>query len=306
MIFLIVVAKDKWYTLKTDPFLDNNKNQKLQLEFDNLNSSNGTSEPYIRTPAIHKKHQGVLTMILIVKSYVLNIGQRIAIRNTWGKKTKHIQIVFVIGMETKSKEIIDHEIQQYDDLLQLRIHDTYDSLVYKTIYSIMWIANKNIISRYFHFVDDDRFVNVQNVLEFSMLNLKSTDVKMIGYKLSWATVHRNFQSSKYAITYDEYPYYFYPPYVVGGTLLTNYRTLRRIVKGMFSTKIITMEDCYLGMIAYRMSIRVEHSARFCDKPEKASELHRILSSPGYEKTYRLIAAWTLHNNDKTYSDNSYL
>jgi hypothetical protein len=49
---------------------------------------------------------------------------------------------------------------------------------------IAWLSDSKIKTRFVHFVDDDRLVNTINVYNVALANIATTDMKMIGHKLS--------------------------------------------------------------------------------------------------------------------------
>ncbi|CAC5421843.1 BRN [Mytilus coruscus] len=119
--------------------------------------------------------------------------------------------------------------------------DTYDSLVYKTIIPIDWLVKRNITTKYVHFLDDDRLVNTRRLHQFAVDSLGTTESKIIGYKLRFRQPFRT-KSSKWFTTLEEYPFDFWPPYIIGGTILTNMKVVKNLAYAIPFTKIIKMED----------------------------------------------------------------
>jgi hypothetical protein len=56
-------------------------------------------------------------------------------------------------------------------------------------------------------------------------------------------------SSKWYISLDQYPFDFWPPYLIGGTILTNIEVVKKIAKSFSYTRIIPIEDAFIGIIA---------------------------------------------------------
>ncbi|CAG2219524.1 unnamed protein product [Mytilus edulis] len=110
--------------------------------FSNVNPLNEFNEKHIYkiNPAKSMSQttdQASLQLIIIVKSYILNFGQRIAIRRTWdGMTSLRSKTVFFIGYLEGCDHLIKQESNQYEDIVQLNIEDQYDNVVYKTIYSL--------------------------------------------------------------------------------------------------------------------------------------------------------------------------
>ncbi|XP_052085756.1 beta-1,3-galactosyltransferase brn-like [Mytilus californianus] len=234
-----------------------------------------------------------LQIIFIVKSHVLNFGQRVAIRRTWGGKTiLRSKTVFIVGYLDGIDHLIQLESNNYKDIVQLNLPDQYENLVYKTIYSILWLLHVDVEVEFIHFVDDDRLVNPMNIYDFAKHNIFSADLVMIGYKLDLSKPNRN-KNSKTYISPDDYQFTYYPPYIIGGTILTNIKTVRILAIAVAFIKVIPIEDVYIGIVAMMANIKLKHHFRFLPYKESPSNLRNTASSPGYASTYILLRDWNL-------------
>ncbi|XP_052090578.1 beta-1,3-galactosyltransferase brn-like isoform X1 [Mytilus californianus] len=232
-----------------------------------------------------------LQMLFVVKSYVLNFGQREAIRRTWGGKTQlRSKTVFIIGYLDDIKYFVDLESAKHKDIVQLNVYDQYQNVVYKTIYALLWLSKMNITSTFIHFVDDDRFVNPVNIYDVAMNNIRSTELVMMGYMIIRSKTVRN-KSWKTYVSPEDYPFDFYPPYIIGGTILTNTKTVRMLAIAVAYIKVIPIEDAYIGIVANSININMKHNAAFLAYTQSLSTLLKAVSSPGYETTYILLRDW---------------
>lgn len=230
-------------------------------------------------------------MVFIVKSFAGNFAQRIAIRNTWGKsEIIRLTTVFVLGYIKDMQNYIDLESKKYQDILQFDMTDNYENLVYKTIYSMTWLADHNINTQYVHFLDDDRMVNTFNLYNFALTSITQTDMKMIGYQVSFGMPFRD-SSSKWYISVDDYPFDLWPPYLIGGTILTNMEVVKNISLAFPFTKIIRMEDTFIGIIAKLLSIKVVHNSGFLPHYISGLKLKDKLSSPDYRSYNMIMEGW---------------
>lgn len=233
-----------------------------------------------------------LEMIFIVKSFSGNFGQRLAIRNTYGNvKSIRMKTIFVLGYTKELEKLIDFESETYKDILQFNLTDNYANLVYKTIFSIAWLSDRKIKTQFVHFIDDDRLVNTINVYNVAIANIAPSDMKMIGHKLSFSRPFRQ-RSWKCYISLDEYEYDLYPPYVIGGTILTNMRVVHVLSRSIPYIKIIHIEDTFIGIIAKLVHIQVEHHSGFLPYYKTGPELINKLSSPGYEDFNSIMNGWS--------------
>ncbi|CAC5391435.1 BRN [Mytilus coruscus] len=239
------------------------------------------------------KDRASLQLIIIVKSYILNFGQRIAIRRTWGGRTSlRSKTVFVVGYLEGCDDLIKQESKQYKDIIQLNVSDQYENVVYKTIYSLLWLSHGNTEAEFVHFVDDDRLVNPIKIYDFAINNIDSADLVMVGYKLEAVRPSRH-KSSKTYISSKDYPFSFFPPYIIGGTILTNFRTVRILAIAIAFHKVIPIEDAYIGIVAKSVNIKLKHHYRFLPFKQSPFTLWNTASSPGYETTYNLLRDWNL-------------
>ncbi|XP_071135930.1 beta-1,3-galactosyltransferase brn-like [Mytilus edulis] len=244
-----------------------------------------------------------LQMILIVKSYVFNFGQREAIRRTWGSTTKlRSKTVFIVGYADGLDNFVKHESTHNKDIIQLNMPDQYENEVYKTIYSILWLSRVNLKPEFVFFVNDDRLVNPMNIYYVATNNMYSTDSLMLGYRLSFSRASRD-NSAKNYISPEDYPFVFFPPYIIGGNILTNIKTIKILAIAVAFIKVIPVEEAYIGIVAKAANIKLKHYSGFLPFKESLSVLRKAVSSPGYEATYLLIRDWGLLHEDNTQDSN---
>ncbi|VDI25314.1 putative enzyme (brainiac) [Mytilus galloprovincialis] len=235
-----------------------------------------------------------LQVLFIVKSYVLNFGHREAIRRTWGGMTKlRSKTVFIIGYLDGIDYFVDFESEKYKDIVQLNMIDHYQNVVFKTIYALIWLSRINITSTFIHFVDDDRLIDPLNIYNIATRTINSADLILVGYLLNKSETVRD-KSSKTYVSREDYPYEGYPPYIIGGTILTNEKTVGMLAVAVEFTKVIQIEDAYIGMVAHSVNISFKHHAGFFPyKQNMTSFIRNGVSSPGYENTNMLIRDWRL-------------
>jgi hypothetical protein len=235
-------------------------------------------------------------MIFLVKSFAGNFAQRKVIRKTWGGQTNlNIKTIFVVSRLGDVEEYLEVESKRHKDILQFDLLDSYENLVYKTIFTMLWLEKHPINTHFLHFIDDDRIVNTKNVYNFSLSSISSSGMEMIGYKVIFGTPYRD-SSSKWYISLDQYPFDFWPPYLIGGTILTNIEVVKKIAKSFSYTRIIPIEDAFIGIIAKLLNINVIHHSGFLPHFQPASKLTDKLSSPGYNSYHGQLEGWKQINS----------
>jgi hypothetical protein len=111
----------------------------------------------------HQPH----SLLILVKSDIANIAQRLAIRATWGNiNIPEIRVIFTLGTSVDVQGFIIKEAKLYDDILQGDFPDTYANNIYKTVMTYQWIVDKCVNTSFYFFVDDDFFVNVNLIHQY--------------------------------------------------------------------------------------------------------------------------------------------
>ncbi|CAC5362048.1 unnamed protein product [Mytilus coruscus] len=234
-----------------------------------------------------------IQLLFVVKSHILNFGKREAIRKTWGHvKNLRIKTVFVVGQSHNMDHFLDWESKRHKDVIQLKIEDKYENLVYKTVYALLSLSKHNIRTEYVHCVDDDRLVNAINVYDIAKQNIAQSDTVMLGFMVYLSRPDRSLTSKNY-ISFEDYPFLYFPSYIIGGTILTNMKTIHMLSTGIGHVRLIQIEDVYIGMVATAFKIEMRHHKGFFPFKKPVEMFRNILSSPGYDLAYALLRDWEL-------------
>ncbi|CAC5422745.1 unnamed protein product [Mytilus coruscus] len=168
----------------------------------------------------------------------------------------------MIGYLDDINYLVDFESAKYKDIVQLNVYNEYQNVVYKTNYALLWLSNINITVQFINFVDDDRLVNPLNMYNVAVQNINSTDLIMLGYMINRSETIRD-KSWKTYISPEDYQFDFYPPYIIGGTILAYQKTVRMLAVAVSYVKVIQMENAYVGIVANSTDIKLKHHAAFC-------------------------------------------
>ncbi|VDI21987.1 Hypothetical predicted protein [Mytilus galloprovincialis] len=238
-------------------------------------------------------------LLFIVKSHILNFGNREAIRRTWGNvKELNVKTVFVVGYLHDMDTFVDFETKQYNDVIQVNMEDIYENIVYKTIYAVQILSGLNIKTEFVHIVDDDRLVNTLNVYNFATTSISQSEVALIGFMKYLPRPDRKVTSKNY-ISWNDFPFVFFPSYIIGGTILTNMKTINQLAKAVKYIRIIQIEDVFFGLVATAFKIDMRHHNGFLPSKIPVYLLRNTLSCPGYETAYLLLRDWGLINQNNT-------
>ncbi|VDI28724.1 Hypothetical predicted protein [Mytilus galloprovincialis] len=239
-----------------------------------------------------------IQLLLVVKSHLLNFGKREAIRKTWGNiKELRVKTVFVVGYLQNMTDVVHFESKLNKDIIILNVEDTYKNIVYKSIYSLICLSTLNIKAEFVHLVDDDRLVNAVNVYDVAKESVTQSDVAMLGYMFHATKPFRRETSNNY-ISWEEYPFVYFPPYIIGGTLLTNMKTVQVLAVAVQYVRIIQIEDVFIGIVATAFKINMRHHSGFLPYKKPVNQLGNILSCPGYDIPYTLLRDWEILNTSE--------
>lgn len=236
-------------------------------------------------------------LIIVVKSSVFQIGNREAIRSTWGKLEKYnIKLVFLLGYSPLVQAYINMEYKLHKDIVQQNFIDDYYNNTLKTIMAFHWTVTYCPNSEFVSFFDDDMFVNLPKLLQYIDLHSKKKTENLItGYKVSNLTPIRN-KNSKWYISRKEYPHHFFPDYLAGGSFVMNMDTVKRFMKEIPYIKQIFIDDVYLGIVAKSLNVTLTNDKTFRFSIRDVNR-HNLVSSHGYGSPHQLVSDWKLTTCD---------
>ena len=154
-------------------------------------------------------------LLIYVHSSPENYKRRIAIRETWAKRSifDDIRIVFMLGKGMKTKRIDDQgiitlESNTYNDIVQENFQDSYRNLTFKGIMAMKWIAEYCNHTEFILKTDDDIITNTFKLLRYlkslSKHNIYNTNSVICSV---WDTMHVICISPLYLIIFDDKFFY---------------------------------------------------------------------------------------------------
>lgn len=159
-------------------------------------------------------------ILFCVKSSIRNFKKRHVLRNTWLspiKISKKYKFVFVLGRpqytHTQISKFLSYEMNTFQDVVQGNFIDSYHNITLKSIFILSWARRycpqaENVMS-----VDDDTFVNLENLERFLMSKARRTNL-LAGYVLENKKPFRS-KFSKWYASYKSYPGGMYPRFAMG-------------------------------------------------------------------------------------------
>ncbi|XP_053161728.1 UDP-GalNAc:beta-1,3-N-acetylgalactosaminyltransferase 1 [Hemicordylus capensis] len=203
-----------------------------------------------------------LFLVILVTSRLQELKARQAIRQTWGSQKSwwgnQVRTLFLLGQgeETEGNSVlsIEDESVLYGDILRQDFLDSYNNLTLKTIMGFRWVAEFCSNAHYVMKTDSDVFVNTGNLVKF-LLSSNASGNFITGYPFVDNPALRKVFLKNY-ISYEDYPFKTYPPYLSGLGYVLDTRLAVRVYEMMSHIKPIKFEDVYVGLCLNRLGVNI--------------------------------------------------
>lgn len=212
-----------------------------------------------------------------------------------------VKYAFVCGYSSNVTLLSEmrEEAAETGDLLIGEYEDTYENLVYKTIWLLRYAVDRYSFD-FMMKVDDDTFLNSKLLFDFLYKYMKPKyNDKNLGYyggmiRHGPRDVQRDGQ---WGVKRWEFDPDKLPPYLVGGAYILNYKAARQVIDINSKHLMVAfrIEDAYVGALADRVNLiprdipktYSKQYDRFCD--DKAGKIfHRV--APSFQ--VKMIHNWT--------------
>ncbi|XP_060079487.1 beta-1,3-galactosyltransferase 5-like [Ylistrum balloti] len=231
------------------------------VEYTHLNDKRQPKQVFIR-PKLKCKENSMKNTVVMVLNKASSLLRREAIRETWGhpaiQAKYNFSLYFVIGNERNS-DLTETDVR-YGDILHVDVNENYFNITEKVIEAMNWATHACPESSFFFKIDDDVYFNVEFLREIQNDEKYVPDNVILGDCLPETKPYR--MTSKFRVSYDQYPFQFYPPYCGGPGYVMTLNTARNIYSEMLNTKTFEFEDVYVGIAAYKLGITVKNVEYF--------------------------------------------
>ncbi|XP_047441948.1 N-acetyllactosaminide beta-1,3-N-acetylglucosaminyltransferase 2-like [Mugil cephalus] len=231
-----------------------------------------------------KGEEEVPLLLLAIKSTEMNIKNRQAIRQTWGKvgwvagqKTSggaqvggYVRRVFLLGREkfqelgVDMSALVKTESQLYGDILQWDFEDTFFNLTLKDVLFWSWFSRSCGQTRFVFKGDDDVFVNTAKMVTYLHGQLREPNVTMEDFMVGeviGAALPNRVNKSKYFIPHTFYKG-LYPTYAGGGGVVYSGLLTKRLHHMSKRVHLFPIDDVYVGMCMVRLNAFPIHHPAF--------------------------------------------
>uniref|UniRef100_A0A8C3XA82 Hexosyltransferase n=1 Tax=Cyanoderma ruficeps TaxID=181631 RepID=A0A8C3XA82_9PASS len=202
-------------------------------------------------------------LVILVASRPGDLKARQAIRITWGSRDswwgQRVLTLFLLGQDTHRQDgpavlSVEDESVLYGDIIRQDFMDTYDNLTLKTIMAFQWLSEFCSNARFVMKADDDVFINTPNLVKL-LLQLNSSENFLTGYPLIDNIAYRGLDRKRF-ISYEEYPFRFYPPYCSGMGYVLDGKLALRAYELMGHIKPLKFEDVYVGICLNILKVNI--------------------------------------------------
>ncbi|RDD45836.1 Beta-1,3-galactosyltransferase 1 [Trichoplax sp. H2] len=216
-------------------------------------------------------------VVFAINSAARHFNRRIGIRQTWGNAWEFQQririanlwrLIFIVGRtgNIKIDRRVDEEARLFGDLVITDLIEHHHVLTEKTILGMYW-ARRYCQTQFYYKGDDDVWINKWRLFDYLVtLSLRPTvnpSHCWIGFVSTMNRIPIRDKSSKYYISYDNYPMDKFAPYCSGfGYFMTGQTADRLIWAIPYVQKIPGLDDVYIGLLANVTHVEPTHNDDF--------------------------------------------
>lgn len=276
--------------------LSPNTDLQMKSKFSNgsntLQPQDDTTKPVINNyiqvlQNVNVSASGKLRVLIGVESSIDVKGKarRKVIRETWGRKTDGVSVVFVVGVNnthrhyTQSVLDLQKESSINHDILIGDFLDTYRNLTTKTLFLLQWMSTYGKTIDFLLKTDDDIFINVETLLRF--LDTVPSKKVLVGSVNKNSKVQRSTQS-KWHVSKSSYSKAEYPPYAAGIGYIMSWDVVRDIYNEARFVPLWSVEDAFFtGVMAEKIGLTPVNCNRFGKYTEmrrKPCDVHRSIAT----------------------------
>lgn len=258
---------------------------------------------YITFPKKSCQKANIL-LLMLVKSAANHISHRNIIRKSWGFENyytgnERVRTVFMLGQtdDLSLKRMIRGEVDLYGDIVQEDFLDAYENNTKKMVMSFNWAAKYCEGAKFVLFIDDDYYVNVDNLLNYLKdIPLKRYSSLFTGFMFNNSKPFR-YSFSKWYVSTSVYPSSRWPPYITAGAILVSMELVTKLTYVFPFVESIFMDDIFLGIVAWKLGITFQHDERFRfyrKYPYDAKMTSKLFASHEYSDHEEMFTVWMEH------------
>lgn len=187
-------------------------------------------------------------LIIMIHSDPKNFETRKIVRETWGKNSAQVKVLFMTGLvkNSRTKVLLEKENDEFGDIIQGSFYDAYRNMTYKHVMVFKYVIYHCPQAKYILKTDDDVFVNMPLMMNFLTLDLSPFG----GSRMIFCTLRKRSNAlrswrSKWRVSFKEYPAKTYPPYCPGWAILYSPDVLFELYKEAQKTDYFWIDDVHI-------------------------------------------------------------
>ena len=158
---------------------------------------------------------------------------------------------YSVGLRsTRDLTSVKNESVFYNDIVVLNFQDTYRNLTIKTLTSLHWAVN-TFNTSFILKADDDTVANVRKIISLLQRKINPNSEIILGDCVAGVAVDRN-MTSKYYISYHDYPFRAWPPFCFGTGYMISSLAVRHLLQLVNQTRLYHLEDVSMGLLANKV------------------------------------------------------
>jgi hypothetical protein len=198
-------------------------------------------------------------LLVLVHSDPKNFDTRRVVRETWGRNTAQVRVLFVTGLVRGAvKSRLEREHDEFGDVIQGSFDDAYRNMTYKHVMVFKYAIYHCPQARYVLKTDDDVFVNMPSMIRFLTADLSPFGgSRMLFCTLRTGSMVVRSWRSKWRVSFKEYPAKTYPPYCPGWAILYSPDVVFDLYREAQKSDYFWIDDVHItGTLADR--VRLAH------------------------------------------------
>ena len=250
-------------------------------------------------------------LLALVSSMPEHFELRQAIRQTWASpdymtKTDS-KTLFILGkspgMSVGIQEAVDDEARLNGDILQADFLESFHNLTLKVILGLRWVTVNCKQVSFIYKGDDDMLVNFERITDHLKSLPSNQSLRLFfGHMMGLSPVVR--QKSRYQVLRSQYPFKYFLPYFSGGGYIMSLSAVRDMYTMTLSTKIIPIDDAYVGILAYRsrsINLSAASSKYFITTGSRkdACDLRQAFNTHGFKTTSVMKETWAAFRDESS-------
>ncbi|KAK9747992.1 hypothetical protein RND81_02G028800 [Saponaria officinalis] len=213
---------------------------------------------------------GPVKLFIGILSAGNHFAERMAVRKSWMQhdliKSSEVVARFFVALHSRNEVNVElmKEAEFFGDIVVVPYMDNYDLVVIKTL-AICEYGVRTVAAEFVMKCDDDTFVRVDVILREAYKAAESSSLYMgnINYN------YKAFRNGKWAVTYEEWPKEYYPPYANGPCYVVSSDIAHFIVSEFENhrLRLFKMEDVSMGLWVEKFNstnpVKYVHSLKYC-------------------------------------------